>query len=65
MALAETAETLGLRGYDAVQLAAGREINALCIATRLPPMIFISADNELNAAAASEGLLIEYPNDYP
>jgi predicted nucleic acid-binding protein len=58
------AEPLGLRGYDAVQLAAGCEINALCIASRLPPVIFVSADNELNAAAASEGLLIENPNDY-
>ena len=59
------AETLGLRGYDAVQLAAGREINALCIANSLPPVTFVSADNELNTAAASEGLLIENPNDYP
>lgn len=59
------AETLGLRGYDAVQLAAGREINALCIASGLPPVRFVSADNELNAAAASEGLLIKNPNDYP
>jgi hypothetical protein len=59
------AETLGLRGYDALQLAAGRQINALCIASSLPPVIFVSADNELNTAAASEGLLIENPNDYP
>src|SRR5919199_1032942 len=59
------AEPLGLRGYDAVQLAAGCEINALCIASRLPPVTFVSADDELNAAAANEGLLIENPNDYP
>jgi predicted nucleic acid-binding protein len=59
------AETLGLRGYDAVQLAASLEINALCISSSLPPLTFVSADNELNAAAASEGLLIENPNDYP
>jgi len=58
------AETLGLRGYDAVQLAAGCEINALCIASSLPPVTFVSADNELNAAAASKSLLIENPNDY-
>jgi len=58
------AETLGLRGYDAVQLAAGHEINALCIASSLPPVTFVSADDELNSAAASEGLLIENPNDY-
>lgn len=59
------AETQGLRGYDAVQLAAGREINALCVANSLPPVIFVSADNQLNAAVASEGLIVENPNNYP
>jgi hypothetical protein len=59
------AETQGLRGYDAVQLAVGREINALCVANSLPPVTFVSADNELNAAEASEGLLVENPNNYP
>ncbi|MEB3336856.1 MAG: type II toxin-antitoxin system VapC family toxin [Leptolyngbyaceae bacterium] len=59
------AEAHGLRGYDAVQLAAGREINALCLANSLPPVTFVSADNELNAAAVSEGLMIENPNYYP
>ncbi len=59
------AEAHGLRGYDAVQLAAGREINALCIASSLPTVTFVSADNQLNTAAASEGLLIENPNNYP
>jgi hypothetical protein len=38
---ATAAETLGLRGYDAVQLAAGLEINALCIASSLPPLTFV------------------------
>ncbi|MEH2235814.1 type II toxin-antitoxin system VapC family toxin [Nostoc sp.] len=59
------AEIRGLRGYDAVQLAAACTINALCITNGLPPMNFASADNELNAAAASEGLMIENPNQYP
>lgn len=59
------AETQGLRGYDAVQLAAGRVINELCGANGLPPIIFISADEELNLAAANEGLLIENPNHHP
>lgn len=27
--------------------------------------IFVSADNELNAAVVSEGLMIENPNNYP
>ena len=58
-------ETYGLRGYDAIQLAAGRAINSLCIANGLPPIIFVSADNELNTAVMSEGLMIENPNNYP
>lgn len=57
-------ETYGLRGYDAIQLAAGRAVNSLCIANRLPPIIFVSADNELNAAVVSEGLMIENPNSH-
>ncbi|MEB3355969.1 MAG: type II toxin-antitoxin system VapC family toxin [Synechococcales bacterium] len=59
------AETQGLRGYDAVQLAAGCAINELCIANGLSPIIFVSADEELNLAAVNEGLLIENPNHYP
>jgi hypothetical protein len=57
-------EAYGLRGYDAVQLADGCKINALCIANSLP-LTFVSADSELNAAAASEGLIVENPNNYP
>jgi uncharacterized protein len=59
------AQTYQLRGYDAVQLAAAAAVNQLCIANHLAPVIFVSADNELNAAAALEGLTIENPNDYP
>ena len=58
------AETQGLRGYDAVQLAAGCAVNRLCIASGLLPVVFISADKELNAAAAREGLSVEDPNSY-
>jgi hypothetical protein len=59
------AETQGLRGYDAVQLAAGCAVNALCLISGLPPAIFVSADNELNVVATSEGLAVENPNSYP
>lgn len=59
------AEAQGLRGYDAVQLAAGCAVNALCTASGLPPIILISADHELNLAAVNEGLLVENPNNYP
>ncbi|MDM3844626.1 MAG: type II toxin-antitoxin system VapC family toxin [Aphanizomenon gracile PMC649.10] len=55
----------GLRGYDAIQLAAGRAVNNVCIANGLSPITFVSADKELNAAVASEGLMIENPNNYP
>jgi uncharacterized protein len=59
------AEIRGLRGYDAVQLASGCAANEICITNSLSPVIFVSADNELNNAAASEGLIIENPNNYP
>jgi hypothetical protein len=59
------AEVRGLRGYDAVQLAAGCAVNALCITNGLPPVNFVCADDELNKAAASEGLMVENPNNYP
>ncbi len=55
----------GLRGYDAVQLSsalnAGKELSQL----NLSPLIFVSADNELNNAAKSEGLIVENPSNYP
>jgi len=60
-----TAETYGLRGYDAVQLAAALEVSALGTGSGLPPMTFVSADNELNAAAAHAGLVVENPNAHP
>ncbi|MEQ9233189.1 type II toxin-antitoxin system VapC family toxin [Coleofasciculus sp. E2-BRE-01] len=60
----ELAEAYGLRGYDAVQLAAGCAINVLCRANSLPSVTFVSADNDLNIAAASEGMIVENPNNY-
>lgn len=59
------AETQGLRGYDAVQLAAGCAVNAFCISSDLPPVIFVSADSELNVAATNEGLSVGNPTSYP
>ena len=59
------AERYGLRGYDAVQLAGACLVNNLCVTNGLPPLVFVSADNELNAAATQEGLKIENPNLYP
>ena len=56
------AETYGLRGYDAIQLAAGCTVNTLCSSSGLAPIVFVSADNELNVAASNEGLIVENPN---
>jgi uncharacterized protein len=58
------AEAQGLRGYDAVQLATGCAVNELCVNSGLSPIILVSADKELNLAAASERLLVENPNKY-
>ena len=55
----------GLRGYDAVHLAAGVELNRLHREVGLTPITFISADKELNAAALAEGLGVEDPNLHP
>ncbi|MEG4984837.1 type II toxin-antitoxin system VapC family toxin [Microcoleus sp. BR0-C5] len=42
------AETYGLPGYDAVQLATGCGINNLCTANSLPAMTFVSADKRIS-----------------
>lgn len=54
------ADTHALRGYDAVQLAAAMEVRV-----QIPALILVSADIELNAAAATEGLPVEDPNTHP
>jgi hypothetical protein len=61
----DLAETLGLRGYDAVQLASALAVHAERSALGLPALTLVSADTELNAAAAAEGLLVEDPNTHP
>ncbi|MEX0713259.1 MAG: type II toxin-antitoxin system VapC family toxin [Pirellulales bacterium] len=58
-------EQYGLRAYDAVQLAAGREIHSYQADLSLPPATLVSADLELNAAAQAEGLVVEDPNSRP
>jgi predicted nucleic acid-binding protein len=58
------AEKHGLRGYDALQLAAGVEVDVRYLASGLPTVIFISADTELNVAAMAEGLTIDDPNTH-
>ncbi len=57
---ARLARRHGLRGYDAVQLAAALEIHA-----NDSSMWLLSADVELNTAAAVEGLHVDDPNSHP
>ncbi|MGZ8845384.1 MAG: type II toxin-antitoxin system VapC family toxin [Pyrinomonadaceae bacterium] len=59
------AEKHALRGYDAVHLAAALEANDGRIALATTPITLISADEELNAAAAAEGLAVDNPNNHP
>lgn len=59
------ARTHGLRAYDAVQLAAGIELNRLSLAAGLGPATRVSADRELNAAATVENLAVDDPHNHP
>jgi predicted nucleic acid-binding protein len=58
------AQRHALRGYDAVQLASVLEVKGLARQVQAT-LTFISADDELNAAAAAEGLAVENPNRHP
>jgi predicted nucleic acid-binding protein len=58
------AEAHGLRGYDAVQLAAALQAQRRCFAQGQSLML-VSADAELNTAAVAEGLRVEDPNMHP
>lgn len=57
-------EIHGLRGYDAVQLAAALEVHMDRISPGLPPLILCSADRALNTAALAEGLAVDDPNTH-
>jgi predicted nucleic acid-binding protein len=59
------AQKHGLRGYDAVQLAAALEDDAQRLAAGIDPATFVSADQPLNAAAQAEGLMVDDPNAHP
>ncbi len=54
-----------LRAYDGVQLATAVIVNRSLIAHSLPPLVFISADDALIAAAQAEGLMVDNPNWHP
>lgn len=54
-----------LRAYDAIQLASALVANRALQTAGLPPLVFLSADNRLNEAVASEGLAVDNPNLHP
>jgi predicted nucleic acid-binding protein len=54
-----------LRAYDAIQLATAVVVNQTLLQSGLPPLIFVSADDELLLAARAEGLATENPNLHP
>jgi uncharacterized protein len=57
-------ERHALRGYDAVQLAAALEVHSRRHSAGMPGPTFISADADLNSAAATEGLTVDDPNGH-
>jgi predicted nucleic acid-binding protein len=61
----EVLEQHALRAYDAVQLASAVRSNRVLQASNLSPLVFVSADDRLNAAAAAEGLTVDNPNAHP
>ena len=54
-----------LRGYDAIHLACTLPLNRALVANAFPPLIFVSADDDLLIAAAAEGLLTDNPTAHP
>jgi uncharacterized protein len=58
------AEAHALRGYDAVQMAAALHTHARRQARKLPALTLITADSDLLAAGAAEGLTTDDPNNH-
>lgn len=60
----DLAETHGLRGYDAVQLAAALSANARRVARGFAPLTLVTADLELLSAGIAAGLATDNPNNH-
>ena len=58
------AEVHGLRGYDAVHVAAALELLVQRPSGQLPPLTFVSADQDQLAVAGGVELPIENPNQH-
>ncbi len=61
----DLAEQHGLRGYDAVHLAAALAVADIRQRHGLSALTFVSADTDQREAAVIEGLLVEDPAAYP
>ena len=61
----QLAEAHGLRGYDAVQLAATLSLHQSRVSAGLSVLTFVSADGALNKAAQVEGLVVDNPTNHP
>lgn len=59
------ARKYALRGYDAVQLASALTTQQKRANAGISPLTLLSADTDLNAAAVSEGLTVDNPNNHP
>ena len=61
---ANLAKKYALRGYDAIQLAAILETEKARTPVGLSSLTLLSADDDLNNAAISEGLMVDNPNNH-
>ena len=61
----DLAERYGLRGYDAVRVAAALVVAEVRRPLGLPTLTFVSADSAQRQAGTAEGRLVEDPNAYP
>lgn len=58
------ARKYALRGYDAVQLASALQTQTKRANAGISPLTLLSADTDLNAAATTEGLTVDDPNNH-
>ena len=63
-AVVHLAESHGLRGYDAIQLASALTVQQELLVHGIAPLTFVCADSELNTAARAEGLMVIDSNQY-
>ena len=53
-----------LRAYDATHLASALSAQKFLMTEGLSPLVFLSADDRLTAAASAEGLAVDNPNQH-